>query len=151
MKTRMSILFVILSIFILAGCQTNNEDVPNIDDNEVPAENPVDDNDSQLVTYGVAGSITEITLSTTDNNLGTIFVEGDLETNGATYDKAYVTVTEDTVIYINEEMSFEDLAEGQYVEIFFEGAAMESYPVQATARQINVIVEPDMDEDTTEE
>jgi hypothetical protein len=33
------------------------------------------------------------------------------------------------------------LEEGQYVTVFFEGDVMESDPIQATARQINIVPE----------
>lgn len=100
---------------------------------------PDETSDSQLVVYGVAGNITELTSN--DNGTMTILVEGDLATNGADYDRGYVTVNDDTVIYLDEEVGMEALEEGQYVNVFFQGDVMESYPIQATARQINIIPE----------
>lgn len=97
-----------------------------------------DSDDCQLVEYGVAGYIKEITVSENGAILGTIFVEGPKD-NGADYDKAWVTVTKNTKIYLNDATDFNALKVGMYVNVFFEGGVNESYPVQADAKQINII------------
>jgi len=125
---------VILSI--LVAC--SRPDANPVDVNDMPS-----DSDSQLVVYGVAGNITELTTNA-DGSM-TILVEGDLDNNGADYDRGYVTVNDDTVIYLDAEVGMEDLQEGQYVNVFFHGDVMESYPIQATARQINIIPEDPID------
>lgn len=137
---KIKVLFIlILSVVLLTACMSKKDQLPTVDD-------------SQLVTYGVAGYITEIT-SDNDNGLVTILVEGELGKNGAEYDKAYVKVTQDTIIYGKEELIAEDLELNQYVNVFFEGAVMESYPVQASAKQINIVPEEAInpDNDPTEE
>lgn len=122
---KLSIL-LILSILIISivGC-TQNSNTPSNDD-------------SQLVEYGVSGNITGITISENESILGTIHVEGPKD-NGATYDNSIVTVKPETKIYSNDSINFEDLEVGMYVNVFFDGEVMESYPVQANAKQINVI------------
>ncbi|WP_192929613.1 DUF3221 domain-containing protein [Alkaliphilus serpentinus] len=106
---------------------------------------PADANSSQLVEYGVAGYIKEIK-SAEGEALGIIYVEGS-ENNGATYQEAYVTVLESTKIYTNDPVGYEDLEVGMYVNVFFEGPVLESYPVQATAKQINIIPKEPVNED----
>lgn len=135
MKVKL-IISMIAILAILVACSAPDE--TPVDGNDIPS-----DSDSQLVVYGVAGNITELTSN--DNGTMTILVEGDLATNGADYDRGYVTVNDDTVIYLDEEVGMEVLEEGQYVNVFFQGDVMESYPIQATARQINIIPEDPID------
>jgi len=131
MKKLSIFLIIILLIIPFAGC-TQDSETPSSDDNSSA------DGDSQFVEYGVAGNITEITISKDDSILGTINVEGPKD-NGAAYDNATVTVLPETKIYSNDTVTFEDLEVGMYVEIFFKGEVKESYPVQADAKQINII------------
>ncbi len=95
-------------------------------------------NDSQFVEYGVAGNIMEITTSNDDKILGIIKIEGP-ENNGAKYKQAVITVTPDTKIAGNDPMDFDQLEIGMYVNVFFADGVKESFPVQATARQLNII------------
>jgi hypothetical protein len=125
MMKKMSILFTLALLLVaLVGCGNGEE--------------PSSSDDSQLVEYGVAGNIVEITTSEDDAVLGTIKVEGP-EDNGAEYTEAVVTVTPDTKIYSNDLTDFDNLEVGMYVNVFFEGPVKESFPVQATAKQINII------------
>ena len=126
MKKRLMILLLAFSLVFFMAC--NNEDT----------NNPSDD-DSTFVEYGVAGIIEDI--ETTDGQSDIrIHVVGD-DNNGATYDNAWVTINEDTLVYLNEEVSSNMLEVGQYVHVFFEGPVAESYPVQGTAKQVNIIPE----------
>jgi len=70
--------------------------------------------------------------------LGSIRVEGSKD-NGAAYSEAVVAITPDTKIYLNDLTDFDNLEVGMYVNVFFEGDVAESFPVQATAKQINII------------
>jgi len=134
MKKLLSLL--LLSTLLFTACQGTN--TPNSSDE--PAESSTSGSNSELVTYGVAGTITSITVDEDTSNgiLGSIMVEGP-ENNGADYQEASVTVTEDTLIYLNDKASFEDLEEGQYVNVFLNDEVMESYPIQAIANQINIV------------
>jgi hypothetical protein len=75
--------------------------------------------------------------------LGTILMEGrkDKDTE---YDKAMVKVTKGTKIFqqVGRELkpaSFDDLKPGVKMEIQFQGAVGESFPVQATAGKIVIL------------
>jgi hypothetical protein len=126
MKKRILILLLAFTVTFFVACNTENTNKPS-------------DDDSTFVEYGVAGIIKAI--ETLENQEGIkIHVLGD-ENNGATYDNAWVTVNEDTIVYLNEKESYNFLEVGQYVHVFFEGPVAESYPVQALAKQINVIPE----------
>jgi hypothetical protein len=122
------LLLISILLLGLVSCSNTVEDLPTIDD-------------SQLVTYGVAGYIISIDDSDNEHLKGTIFVEGELGKNGADYHRAYVSVDESTIVYGKEELSYEDLEVGMYVNVFFSGPAMESDPVQADAKQINIVPE----------
>jgi hypothetical protein len=103
------------------------------DEGQLPA-----DSGSELVTYSVAGRVTNITNNESEDKI-TILVESESENNGAEYDKASVTVTDETIIYGIDGNETNNIELGQYVRVFFEGEVMESYPVQATAKQVNIV------------
>ncbi len=157
MKLKVFILMM-LTMIILSACGNDeagkgDSEIPNAE-NQIPADDETlpSAGDSQLVTYGVAGYIQEVNLSD-DGKTAILFVEGELGKNGADYHRAYVTVTQDTVVYGKEELTMSDLKVGQYVNVFFEGDVMESDPVQASAKQVNIIPEETLEfnDDPTEE
>lgn len=139
---RTKIMTLIGLCLILAGCNSASEPVSD----DINA-NVNSNSGSQLVTYGVAGYITDIS---TVGDYGTILVEGELGKNGADYDKAYVSIDKESTIYYNDNGSFEDFEIGQYVQVFFEGPVAESYPVQAYGRQVSIIDPPVFIDDPTE-
>ena len=56
------------------------------------------------------------------------------------YDSAIITISSDTkILKENEETEIEVLEEGLIVEVTFDGPVAESYPVQATAKEITII------------
>lgn len=67
-------------------------------------------------------------------------VEGKVESD-TVYDKPRVRITKDTVVLkaTNEEISSEELEEGMMVEVVFQGAVAESYPVQGQAKAIRIV------------
>ncbi len=70
----------------------------------------------------------------------TIMVEGSKEAD-TSYDRASVKITDKTVIKLKvgkqiEDGKLEDLKEGAIVTAVFTGPVLESYPVQATAKEI---------------
>jgi beta-N-acetylhexosaminidase len=89
----------------------------------------------------IRGSITTKTDATDGGDvLGHLLIEGEIEPD-TQYDKASVRVDEDTEIYrltggVMEDASWDDLAQEQTVEAWFEGPVAESYPVQAYAGRI---------------
>lgn len=83
------------------------------------------------------GEIKEIT--TDDNQITKLFIEGQLEKD-TTYDRARVTITEETLIVKGAtEIPLQDLKTGSKVEVEFTGPVMKSYPAQGTAKTIRVI------------
>ena len=71
--------------------------------------------------------------------LGSVLVEAEGEVEGE--DKASVTITRDTTILREDGQgfaaaTFDDLPEGQTVQVWITGAVAESYPVQVTATAI---------------
>ena len=89
----------------------------------------------------IRGAITTKTDATDGGDvLGHLLIEGEIEPDTG-FDKASTRVDGDTEIYRLvdgelEEASWDDLAEGQTVEAWFEGPVAESYPVQAYAGRI---------------
>jgi len=135
MKKKMSILFIFILLLVVGvGCSNSGEKSPATTNNEDPSSSE----ESQFVEYGVAGNIVEITANEDEAIIGSIKVEGSKD-NGATYSEAVVTITADTKIYINNLTNFDNLEIGMYVNVFFEGPVAESFPVQATAKQINIV------------
>ena len=141
MKKIMIIFTIAALVLSFTGCV--KEEV----EDTLPGENS-ENSDSQLVVYGVAGFITELDLDV--NGHATILVEGKLGENGADYDKGYVSIDDESIIYLSEKGTVEDLEIGQYVQVFYDGAVAESYPVQGYGRQINVVDEPVFIEDPSE-
>jgi hypothetical protein len=131
-------LLLVLSLLIvtLVACnedQNNSQELPN----------------SEFVEYGVAGEIVEIKTEEKSDNM-IILVKGD-EDNGATYTEGWVTITESTKIYMSEGVDMDALELNMYVNVFFDGPVAESFPVQGTAKQINIIEKDDNNELQTDE
>lgn len=85
----------------------------------------------------INGQITEVT-----NNGSTVSILVEDKTAKEPYDKAQVTITEDTKIYqgrTNELLPVSSLKEGATVEVVFSGPALFSYPVRVGAKTIRVL------------
>lgn len=113
--------FAILAIMVvlIAGCTSTNS-----------AEEMI----------GIRGDITSIYI---DNEGSTINVDGKKEED-TQYSKAIVNINKDTVIQnkTNDKLyNINDLELGMTVEVIFNKGAMESDPVQGTAKVIKVINE----------
>jgi len=66
-------------------------------------------------------------------------VEGEVEED-TSYDKAYVTLDENTKVYQDEkEMTIKDLVKDMKIEVYYNGSANLSYPVQIGADKINIL------------
>ena len=144
MRRLPSILIIVaLALSLLAGCRAAPEILPAgvpggpAVDLPAPAEDGTDDSECQFAEFGAAGEILSIKESDAEGVLGTIEVKATRDT-GQMYDYAMVTITPDTAIYAETDMSFGDLTVGMDVTVFFDGAVAESYPVQGTARQVGV-------------
>ncbi len=104
---------------------------------------------TQDVSRHIRGNISDIqpadAAAVESGRLGQVRIEGE-KIPGNEYDKAVVTVTQDTVILKQDDnalvsAAFEDLAFGQTVTAEFVGPVMESYPVQARAGKIVILAE----------
>jgi len=124
MKKIYVLLVLSLMMIALFGCSEEA-----IDSQESPT--------SEFVEYGVAGEIVEINDDATSDTMR-ILVKGN-EDNGATYTEGWVTITESTKIYMSEGVDKDALELNMYVNVFFDGPVAESFPVQGTAKQINIV------------
>jgi hypothetical protein len=93
----------------------------------------------------IRGSITSRTAGPGGDLVGSILVEGQVETD-TTFDKASIAVTAKTQIFeqVGQEhrpATFDALQMGRSVEAWFDGPVAESYPVQATASDIVILEE----------
>jgi beta-N-acetylhexosaminidase len=95
----------------------------------------------------VRGTVSRVAASDDEakkaGRLGSILVEGVKDATTA-YDKASVKVTDKTKIekLVGKERKaakFEDLKKGSKVQALFTGPVAESYPVQATAKEILIL------------
>ncbi len=93
------------------------------------------------VPAGITGTIHKLTRDT-DTGQTVILVVDDGAIPGAV-DRAVVKVTSDTVIWMLKggTGTAADLGPGQFVSVWFDGPVAESYPVQATAADIRILLE----------
>ncbi len=90
----------------------------------------------------IRGIIKEINPAENSGSLGTIYVEGEDQTDTET-DAAYVFISQVTRILKPEEkglraLPFSELEEGMEVEVKITGVVLESYPPQAGASTVTV-------------
>ena len=98
---------------------------------------------SSLLAADVRGKITNVSTSASGAVLGSILIEGKKEKD-TSVDKAMTRITDKTAIFRMQngkrvEAKFSDLKAGQTVEATFSGPVAESYPVQATAKEILIL------------
>lgn len=91
------------------------------------------------------GRVTEVHGDGTEGIEGLVLVEAEVVTTEGEYvDKYMLTVTDKTSILQGDggngrEVTFEALAVGQEVQVWFAGPVKESYPMQVDARQIVIV------------
>lgn len=129
----MAITAAVIILLTSAGCGSSGDN----DDSTNRIDEGVDIRGYVTSTWGISAD------PRPSEVLGSILIEGELEED-TSFDRANVTVTEDTRIYVQRdgermEVDFLDLTVGQYVEASFTGPVAESYPVQATASEIVVL------------
>jgi len=93
------------------------------------------------VPAGISGTIHQLTRDA-DSGQTMILVVDDGAVQGAV-DRAWVKVTSDTVVWMLKggTGTAADLGPGQFVSVWFDGPVAESYPVQATAADIRILLE----------
>ena len=91
------------------------------------------------------GRITQLEYVGTEGRVGLVLVEAKVVREGTEYlDKYMVTVKDDTLILeqVGQDRrpaTFEALAVGQQVQVWFSGPVAESYPAQVAARQLLIL------------
>lgn len=93
------------------------------------------------VPAGISGTIHRLTRDA-DSGQTVILVVDDGAIPGAV-DRAVVKVTSDTVVWMLKggTGTAADLGPGQFVSVWFDGPVAESYPVQATAADIRILLD----------
>jgi hypothetical protein len=89
----------------------------------------------------ITGTIHDLSANA-DPGLPTLLVVDDGAMPGAP-DRAWVTVTPDTVVWMLKggRGSGADLGAGQMVSVWFDGPVRESYPIQADAGAVRILLE----------
>lgn len=93
-------------------------------------------------TPGITGAVTSLVPG--DERPASILVEGGTQPEGAVSDKAQVTVVPSTQVFGADggTAPASAIVQGAQVKVWFEGAIAESYPVQGTAKAIQVVSSP---------
>jgi len=121
LNKKIIIIFLCLTLFVLAGCS--------------PGLEPSGSDDYKI---GIRGTITDIN---TGKDGANILVEGNIEPD-TIYDKASVHIDVQTMIQkddLSRLFEYTDLKLGDKVEVVFRGPVAESYPVQGTADIVRII------------
>lgn len=121
--TRASLLLLLVlaaSTALLAGCSLR-----------LPSDVP-----------GITGDITSLVPG--DGRPASIFVEGGPQPDGAVAQAAVVTITPSTQVFGPDGKSADPatIVQGATVKVWFEGAVAESFPVQGSARAVQVVASP---------
>ena len=93
-------------------------------------------------TPGITGTVTSLVPG--DGRPASILVEGTSQPTGAVSDKAQVTIAPSTQVFGPDgaEAAASTIVQGASVKVWFEGAVAESYPVQGSAKAIQVLAAP---------
>lgn len=95
-------------------------------------------------TPGITGEIKEFRRVDSGTVIATMLVEGGPQPHGALSDKAMVSITEETRIFSAEgdRIEIDELedaaADGATASVWFTGPVAESYPVQGTAKAVQL-------------
>jgi len=93
---------------------------------------------SEIFRIDIRGTVTNITIF---GDTATILVEGERETD-TYYDKASIRIDQKTLITktpLSRAIDISEISIGNKVEATFTGPVLESYPVQAVAKLVNII------------
>lgn len=123
MKKCSFFIFFVIFTLILVGC---NQSLGKNEENRI----------------GIRGEIKQIAWND-DKEISHLYVEG-IKEEDTDYDKANIKITDKTKFIqkgSNHELSETKLQQGMKIEVIFEGAVAESYPVQGTAKEVRIVVE----------
>lgn len=142
MKKFIIIMSAFAMVFLLYGCKPstdiNDPSNPDTGDEVENGQTPPTD-DPLEKTYDIIGTITSLDVT---NEHISILVEGDL-TPDTNFDKASVRIDDQTKVYADQQEAIkEDLIVGMTVNVKFEGPVAESYPVQAYAKTVTMVLSP---------
>ena len=120
----------VLGAAVVGGCGGSTTAQPASSATTAPPPTPA----------GITGTIHELTPSS-GTSLPVLLVVDDGAMPG-TIDRATVTVTQDTVVWTLEgaKGTAADLGAGQMVSVWFDGPVAESYPLQAKAAVIRILL-----------
>jgi len=118
---------LVVSLLVLVSCQ------------RITSNNETIDNDNTSPKIGIRGVVMDIT--PIEDGIE-VLIEGEID-DDTDYDKAYVSLNPSTKIFKGQEeitISPNEVIEiGQTLEIDFDGAVAESYPVQGTALFVRIV------------
>ncbi|VDN47615.1 conserved exported protein of unknown function [Petrocella atlantisensis] len=142
MKKLILIMSVFAMVFLLYGCKPStdsSDDTNPVAGEDIDNEQSPDAEDPLEKTFDIIGTITSLDIS--DEQVH-ILVEGDI-TPDTNYDKASIRVDNNTKVFADqEEAERDDLIVGMTVKVKFEGPVAESYPVQAYAKTVTMVLSP---------
>lgn len=118
--SRILLLVTVVAVAVVIGCAPT-----------LPAETP-----------GITGTVTNMVPG--DDRPDSILVEGTTQPPGAVADKAQVSIAPSTQVFGSDgaKEAAGTIVQGAKVKVWFEGPVAESYPVQGTAKAIQVLAAP---------
>lgn len=93
-------------------------------------------------TPGIIGTVTSLVAG--DERPASILVEGGKQPAGALADKASVTISPSTQLFAADgsKTNASGIVKGATVKVWFEGPVAESYPVQGSAKVVQIVATP---------
>jgi hypothetical protein len=121
----------VLGAAVVGGCGGATAAQPAPPSPSAPPSTPAD----------ITGAVSVIAISAGDDSLPVLLVVAD-HGSGNSVDRASVRLTKDTVVWTAQGKRGDaaDLAEGERVAVWFSGPVAESYPVQATAGVVHILL-----------
>ena len=109
--------FAVVAVAAVVGCSPT-----------LPAEPP-----------GITGTVTSVVPG--DDRPASILVEGPAQPASSAADKAQITIAPSTQVFgpDGSKAAASTIVQGGSVRVWFEGAVAESYPVQGTAKAVQVL------------
>ena len=121
----------VLAAAVVGGCGGATAAQPASPSPSAPPSGPPD----------ITGTVKDVTISTGGDSLPVLLVVADRGSTSSV-DRASVRVTKDTAVWTAQGVrgTAAGLAEGELVAVWFTGPVAESYPVQAAAGVVRVLL-----------